>query len=46
MLADLMTVSLPVQQRAQDEHVECALQKFRPLWFLLCHGRRSTRDDK
>jgi hypothetical protein len=44
VFADVVTMSRPVQQRAQDEHVQSALQQIRPWLCLLCHGRRSTLD--
>jgi hypothetical protein len=35
-------VSRTVEERAQDEHVESALQKVGALLCLFGHGRRST----
>ena len=43
MLADLMTMSRPVQERPQDEHVQGSLEKPDPLLLrLLRHSRLST----
>ena len=42
MLADLVAVSRSVEQRAQNEHVQRALQQIGALLWLFCHGRQST----
>jgi hypothetical protein len=45
VLADVMTVSWPVKQGTQDQHVKSALQQVGFLRCRLCHGRRSTPDE-
>jgi hypothetical protein len=42
VLADLVTVSGPIEKGSQDKHVKGALQQIRPLLRLLYQGRHST----
>ena len=45
ILADLVPVHRPVQQRSQNQHVQRALQQIRALSCRsYCHGRYSTLD--
>src|SRR5579863_1592765 len=44
VLANLMSVRGPIEQRPQDEHVECSLQNRRSRLCLFCHSSYSTLD--
>jgi hypothetical protein len=46
VLADLVTVSWPIERGSQYEHAKRALQQIRPLLQLLYHGSHSTIDEK
>jgi hypothetical protein len=46
VFADLVAMPRPIKKRSQDQHVKRALQQIRPLLYLLCHGRRSTLNQK
>ncbi len=43
VFSDLVPMRRPVEKRAQNEHVQGALEQA-PWWCVLSHGRRSTLD--
>ena len=44
MFSDLVSVRGPMEERPQDEHVECPLQNRSSLGRLFCHSRYPTLD--